>query len=247
MKNFLRALFLKLGLEVRRTGAVAFDMYSDKEFMAVFERCKPFTMTSVERMYSLYQAIRYVIQRGIPGDIVECGVWRGGSTMLCCEVMRAMGEVSRGVYLYDTYTGMAEPSDVDVDAQGNPAKAVWKRRNRGDHNEWVYASLDEVRANLLGTGYPESKLHFVKGKVEETIPLVAPEQIALLRLDTDFHASTLHELMHLYPRIAPSGILILDDYGAWKGARPAVDQYFSEHGPVLLNRIDSGGRLVFRA
>jgi len=97
----------------------------------------------------------------------------------------------------------------------------------------------EVQANLRSTGYDEEKLIFVKGMVEDTIPGLAPESIALLRLDTDWHASTRHELIHLYPRLQPGGVMMIDDYGHWQGARKAVDEYLSGLDvPLLLQRVD---------
>ena len=87
-------------------------------------------------------------------------------------------------------------------------------------------------------------MHFVQGMVEETIPAGAPEKIALLRLDTDWYESTHHEMVHLFPRISDGGVLIIDDYGHWAGARRAVDEYFHEHNiAILLNRLDYTGRI----
>ena len=107
------------------------------------------------------------------------------------------------------------------------------------------ATLDEVAApTCAATGYPAERLHFVEGKVEDTIPEQAPERIALLRLDTDWYESTRHELEHLYPRLSPGGVLIIDDYGHWEGARQAVDEYFK--GEVYLHRIDYTGRLAIK-
>ena len=108
-------------------------------------------------------------------------------------------------------------------------------------------SLDEVTRNVLGTGYPADRVRFVEGLVEDTIPEQAPEEIAVLRLDTDWYESTRHQLVHLYPRLSSGGVLILDDYGCWLGARQAVDEYIEEHGlHLLLTRIDSSGRLVVK-
>jgi O-methyltransferase len=115
---------------------------------------------------------------------------------------------------------------------------------RGDFGVGV-VSLDEVRANLFSTGYPEHLLHFVPGMVETTIPDHAPDKIAILRLDTDWYASTKHELEQLYPRLVPGGIMIIDDYGEFHGCRAAVDEYFANE-PVLLNRIDAASRLVVK-
>jgi hypothetical protein len=112
---------------------------------------------------------------------------------------------------------------------------------------WGYSPIEDVRRNLLGTGYPTDRLHFVKGKVEDTIPGETPEQIALLRLDTDWYGSTKHEMQHLYPLVAQGGVLIVDDYGHWQGARSAVDEYLATNGiHLLLNRTDASGRLAIK-
>lgn len=222
---------------------VAPDM-TDAGFRAVHEGSAPYSMGTSERLYALYQAVRYVEQRAIPGAIVECGVWRGGSAMACALTLRQTGGLQRPLYLYDTFAGMPEPGGRDVDFRGRVAHATWRRLRTGDANEWCLATLDEVRANLLSTGHPEERLHFVRGKVEDTIPGEAPERIALLRLDTDWYESTYHELVHLYPRLAPGGVLIVDDYGFWRGSREATDQYFKEQGvTMLLTRLDHSARM----
>jgi len=97
---------------------------------------------------------------------------------------------------------------------------------------------------MRSTGYPEDQVIFIKGRVEDTIPQTVPEQIALLRLDTDWYESTYHELIHLYPRLVNRGILILDDYGYWQGARKAVDTYFQENKVgMYLHRVDESARI----
>jgi O-methyltransferase len=128
---------------------------------------------------------------------------------------------------------------------GGAAQPLFAQLAADDHNEWCYASLDDVRRNLLSTGYPVEKCHFIIGDVLQTLPAAGPSQIALLRLDTDWYASTRHELTHLYPRISKSGVLIIDDYGHWNGCRQAVDEYFREQ-PVLMSRIDYSGRMLVR-
>ena len=91
------------------------------------------------------------------------------------------------------------------------------------------------------------RVEFVQGRVENTLPAAAPPEIALLRLDTDWYESTRHELEHLYPRLVDGGVLIVDDYGYWQGARQAVDEYFGETGEaILLNRIDDTGRIAVK-
>lgn len=224
-----------------------FDPDMEPDFRDSFLRCQPFTMTSVQRMYALYQAVRYVGRAGIPGDVVECGVWRGGSSMLAALTLQAVGDMSRMLWLYDTFEGMAKPEALDVDFRSVPAAGEWERNAKPDRNDWAYASLDEVEANMKSTGYPVGQLRYVKGKVEETLPAAAPPEIAVLRLDTDWFESTLHELRHLYPRLAPGGVLIIDDYGWWQGAKEATDRFVKESGAVLLmNKIDFTGRLAIK-
>lgn len=216
----------------------------EPEFLEMYERCRPFTMTSLPRMYALYQAVRHVVDSAAPGAFVECGVWRGGSAMLAGLAFMRFGQPNRDLYLYDTYAGMTAPSSVDVDPWMAPAVATWRKLQRQDKNDWCYAPLDEVKRNMAATNYPAAKLHFVQGMVEETIPATAPDGIAILRLDTDWYESTRHELVHLYPLVSRGGVLIVDDYGYWKGARKAVDEYFGQQtAPPLLHRIDSTGRI----
>lgn len=205
-------------------------------------------MTSAERMYSLYKATEYISKNRISGDIVECGVWRGGSAMVCAYALQKLHDTKRRIFLYDTYSGMAEPDNRDRTVFGNtPAHDIWEKSRKGDSNEWCYASLDDVKTNLFHTKYPKRNLKFIEGRVEDTIPKLMPKRIALLRLDTDWYASTYHELTHLYPRLVSGGVLIIDDYGHWKGARIAVDKYFRKQNiSILLNRIDYTGRIAIK-
>lgn len=154
------------------------------------------------------------------------------------------GATNREFFLFDTYQGMPPPSDVDIDYRGNTAELLLNDPSRAGDITLV-AQLDEVRRNMASTNYPESKIHYIEGKVEDTVPERAPEQIALLRLDTDWYESTRHELHHLFPRLVSGGVLIVDDYGHWKGARQAVDEYLDSTGiRLLLCRIDFTGRIA---
>jgi hypothetical protein len=207
-------------------------------FWPLHERCHTESMTGPERLFALYDAVRYVSRRSIKGAIVECGVWRGGSTMMAALTLNELGDQRRDLYLYDTFEGMSEPTSADVDINGVPAHARWT-------DGWCAAPLDMVRANMASTGYPMDLVTFVPGKVEDTIPATIPDRIALLRLDTDFYESTAHELVHLYPRLEPGGVLIIDDYGNWQGARKAVDEYFAD-SPILLSRVDYTGRVAIK-
>jgi hypothetical protein len=206
-----------------------------------------YTMTSPERVAALCDATRYLVKNDIKGSIVECGVWRGGSMMAVARTLVGLGDTSRALYLYDTYAGMTEPTAHDEDARGRTAAQGMRRfgRDESGNSKWCNASLEDVTANLRRSGYPPDRCHFVVGPVESTIPETLPESIALLRLDTDWYESTRHELEHLLPLLESGGVLVLDDYGHWQGARRAVDEYFAKrrYAP-LLNRIDYTGRIA---
>ena len=220
---------------------------ADSNFHAVYDRCKSYTMTSIERLYSLYKCAEYVVASEVAGDVVECGVWRGGSCMLVALAFLERSNTERRIVLYDTFEGHPKPdAEMDVDLWGNRAVDEWQRY-AFEGRPWGDASLDEVHRNLEATGYPREKLVFVKGLVEETVPQNLPDKIAILRLDTDWYESTRVELFHLYPRLVPGGVLIVDDYGHYKGQRKAVDEYFRGIGENLLfHRIDYSCRVALK-
>ncbi len=211
----------------------------------ILAKVEPYTMTSPERIAVLVDAVRHIEMNGIKGDIVECGVWRGGSSMAIAETLMAGGSAERHLWLYDTFEGMSAPTSEDASHDGESAAAQLARTERSEErNIWCVSPLDDVRTNMAATSYPDGKVTLVKGKVEDTIPGTVPESIALLRLDTDWYESTKHELEQLYPRLAKGGILIIDDYGFWQGAKKAVDEYFAAHPPApLLCRIDASARI----
>ena len=219
------------------------DLVKDKDFQGIYSkvgtRKSKYTLTSMERCYSLYKAIQYITKGDILGDIVECGVWRGGSAMLAALTLIQNNQIHRKIYLYDTYEGMPEPTDKDIDLHGVPYRLLWKKEK-----ELLTVSLDEVKNNMISTGYPEENIIFVKGMVEKTIPRTLPNQIALLRLDTDLYESTYHELIHLYPKVTAQGVVIIDDYGHFQGSQEATDKYFSQESrQVLFHRIDYSCRV----
>lgn len=223
--------------------------FSKKEIEAI-EKISGFTMTSDERLVSLYRAVEYIEENKIEGDIVECGVWRGGSTMLIAHVLKKYNSQQRNLFLFDTYEGMTEPSESDISHDKQMAGVLLnsiEKDHEDGNNIWCYASIEDVKSNLYSTGYDSSKLHFIKGKVEETIPTDKINKIALLRLDTDWYESTKHELDHLYDKLVKGGILIIDDYGHWQGAKKAVDEFIQNRKiKLFLNRMDYTGRLAIK-
>ncbi|MCW2967339.1 MAG: hypothetical protein JWM71_1111 [Solirubrobacteraceae bacterium] len=217
---------------------------------AILDRALPHTMTGEARILALVDAVRHVVRREVPGDLAECGVWRGGSVLAMILTLQELGVQDRNIHLYDTFEGMTAPTEHDVSPLDPPASETWEQSQEGGERAWseLFApevfNFDDVRRTVLGTGYPEDRIHFVKGPVEETLPAHAPERLALLRLDTDWYESTKAEMDHLYPRLADGGVLIVDDYGHWEGARRAVEEHFDAHGdPLLLSRIDYTGRI----
>lgn len=243
MKRLAQKLIRHLGYDIVRYN-FAPDITTRQQ--RIFVRSRPYTLTSFERMASLSSAIEHISAKSIPGDIVECGVWRGGSMMVAALTLLDVGDKSRNLYLYDTYEGMSTPTEIDKSHDGVSAQT----QLNGDPDMTdvgCLAVLDDVRKNLHSTGYPLERIHFIQGKVEDTIPSHLPQQIALLRLDTDWYESTRHELEQLYPLLSPGGILIIDDYGHWEGARKAVDEYFLNHPEqAYLHRIDYTGRLLMK-
>ncbi|HKG47251.1 MAG TPA: TylF/MycF/NovP-related O-methyltransferase [Pyrinomonadaceae bacterium] len=203
----------------------------------IIRAVEPYTMTSTERIHALIQAVRHIVRSRIPGDMVECGVWKGGSVMAMALSLLQLGDRDRSLYLFDTFSGMTPPTARDVDFEGQQAHTILDEVR-------CEASQQDVENAVFSTGYDRERIHFVPGRVEETIPAHAPELIALLRLDTDWYESTQHELLHLFPRLARGGVIIIDDYGHWRGARQAVDEYITQNEvPLLLNRIDYTGRI----
>ncbi|MFJ6939833.1 TylF/MycF/NovP-related O-methyltransferase [Streptomyces sp. NPDC101132] len=201
---------------------------------------KPWTMTSVERLNALVQSVRYITRHELPGDIVECGVWRGGSMQAVARTLLSLDVTDRELYLFDTFEGMTEPTEEDKRVDGASAADLLATQGK-DRPIWALATLDDVQDGFSRIDYPAERLHYVQGKVEDTIPEQAPEQIAILRLDTDWYTSTKHELEHLYDRLVPGGVLLLDDYGYWQGSRQAVDEFLEETGArLLLTRMDEG-------
>jgi hypothetical protein len=250
MKKWLVLTIRKLGYEIVKTGKVVrlpedFDPIHRKIYQKVQDR----TLTSPERIYSLIEAVKYISRNKIPGAIVECGVWKGGSMMAAAEALRLQDDTTRKLFLYDTFEGMSTPGDLDKTWAGEAASGLLGSDADKEKNLlWCYSTLETVQQGMKAIGYPEEQIHYVRGKVEDTIPATVPGEIALLRLDTDWYESTRHELLHLFPLLSKGGVLILDDYGHWQGARKAVDEYFDQHPqPILLNRIDETGRIAIKS
>ncbi len=217
----------------------------DDHVKATITAVRPWTMVSREGLNALIQATAYVSRHGIEGDIVECGVWRGGSMQAVARTLLEHGDDQRHLYLFDTFEGMPPPGEFDVRHDGSPARDLLARDEARQSTVWAVAGLDDVKGAMAAVGYPAERIHYVKGRVEETTPGQAPARIAILRLDTDWYESTRHELEHLYPRLVPGGVLLIDDYGHWAGSRKAVDEWLEQTGePLLLARVGRGRQTI---
>ncbi len=256
MKRFFKKIASTAGYEIHRKGEYVKPEKKAESPVPFFDSCpdfseeqnqlissvKEYTMTSKERLYALINAIEYVESAGIEGAIVECGVWRGGGMMLAAKTLLKNNSNKRELFLYDTFEeGMTEPDATkDISITGGDAKTIvtnWEKSNS-------YPTLEEVQKNMFATGYDRNKIKFVKGDIMNTLKTTKPKSIAVLRLDTDWYNTTKYELMELFPLLSDNGILIIDDYGHWQGAKQAVDEYFSENKiHMYLHRVDYTCRL----
>ena len=243
--NLRHSAWAKLG---RNRQASPSLKYIPETNMSIYRQVAEFTMTSPERVSALIDGVRYIVENNIDGAFVECGVWRGGSAMAIALTLQSMGVYDRDIYLFDTFTGMTLPSDHDISSNGDIALDIFNaQRIDSLTSNWCLATVDEVSCNMETTGYPVEHIAIHKGPVEETLPHLLPDSVALLRLDTDWYQSTKHELNCAYPRLTKNGILLVDDYGFWKGSKRALDEYIAENELTLyLHRIDDTGRITIK-
>lgn len=214
--------------------------------LAMVRAVTPYTMTMPPALYTTIKAIEQTQRKGVRGDFVECGVWRGGNTIIAGLMRKRLG-ADYTVWAYDTYAGMTPPTEYDK-KPGNTldTKAKFDALAHSNHNDWCYASLEDVRMNYRRV-VGNDDFRAIKGSVMETLsdPANLPDRIAVLRLDTDFYDSTKVELEVLWPRLVSGGVMVIDDYGEWAGARRAVDEYFG-HDKPWLHYVDRSVRLVIK-
>ena len=239
------------GLQVSRASSegTRLPVEATPEDAQLISSLRPYTMTSGERLWSLLNAVRYVVDEQLPGDFAECGVWRGGSVMAMALELKRLGRLDRRLWLYDTFAGMTDPTSADVEAgTGVTAADMLATTEVGDgNNVWCVAGRSDVEANMATTGYPVENIVYVEGDVTKTLHETIPDAIALLRLDTDWYESTKVGLEVLYPRLVVGGVCILDDYGHWQGARTAVDEFFTDRGRrPFMHPIDYSGRVFVK-
>jgi O-methyltransferase len=261
MKKVIKYFVSKLGYEISKKQKIvnapaisvntadAYDGFSD-ETKLLYDECKPYTMVTIERINAVVGAIDYICKNNIEGDIVECGVWKGGAMYVAAKALVNRKVFNKKFFLFDTYDvdtfgKTTNESEFDKDYSGKTASDSINDKTFIKENYNYH--LVEVKKLLESTGYPKENFIYVIGRVENTIPTKEIKTISLLRLDTDWYESTKHELIHLYPFLADKGVLLIDDYGFWQGCRQAVDEYINENRlTVLLHRTDRDGRSVIK-
>ena len=215
----------------------------DEENKNLINFIDDYSLTPLVRRWILIKSLHYINKKKIDGDIVECGIWRGGNLFLAKKVQeKYYGNIKRSLYGYDTFEGMPQPSEHD----GLKANQVYTEF-KNKQEPWTKASLEDVLSSSRKLFSNTDDFIFIKGKVENTLIEKSnlPEKISLLRLDTDFYESTKVELDILYPLLSTKGVLIIDDYGDFPGCRKAVDEYFSDKN-VLIVGIDKSCRVIIK-
>jgi O-methyltransferase len=250
LKSLVKTVLISAGKRFRMNKArIPVELSADEVGLIDRIISSQLSMVSPERLWATMMACKHVVDQNIAGDFVECGVWRGGNALIAASVFKAAG-IRKKVYLFDTFKGMTEPGSMDVAVHtGKAAVDRFRQKQRQDHNDWCFATLQDVKNNFEKLGLMSDDIHFVEGDVMETLKVDSniPQQISLLRLDTDWYDSTKLELELLYPRLNVGGILIIDDYGHWAGAKQATDEYFSSHGPrPFLQYTDRTGRMAVK-
>ena len=224
-----------------------FPVEATKEEKEIIKLSDKYSMTGSIRMWVLLQAVKKVIKNKIEGDIVECGVWKGGNLILCQKYLN-LQNVSINIHGFDNFEGMVKPKEIDVDYRNVPSSEMHslfkKDKNK---NSWAYCSLEDINKNI-NENVPKHNIKLIKGIVEKTLlePKNLPDKISILRLDTDFYESTKIELEILYPKLVSGGFLIIDDYGHFKGCRKAVDEYFKDDLPYL-HYVDYSCRVIIKS
>ncbi len=253
--RLLKSLLKKINYTLVKNESVNLDYEFpelDKFEKEIFKNIFPkYTMTSPERIFALMKSINFVKQNNVAGDFVECGVWRGGNLILFQKFIEKYN-LNKKIYAYDTFEGMSEPEKIDETFKGESSsyllnKLKKKQVNRKENILIADCSLEQVEENFKKFTN-NNNLISIKGDVDKTLNIKEnlPNKISILRLDTDWYSSTKKELEILFPLLEKNGVLIIDDYGFWKGARKAVDEYFKNKN-VTMFKIDFTGRMIINS
>jgi O-methyltransferase len=179
------------------------------------------TMVGLRRLENLQDCVEDVLARGVPGDLIETGTWRGGASIFMRAVLKSHGVTNRTVWVADSFEGLPKP-----DPSRYPADAD----DRHHENRYLAVDLETVQANFRKYGLLDGQVRFLKGWFKDTLPAAPIDRLAVLRLDGDMYESTMETLTALYPKLSPGGYAIIDDYKVIPGCRAAVDDYRRSQG-----------------
>jgi O-methyltransferase len=260
IKENIVSLLKKFNLEVREInkGSQVIPLEFNQNDIDVFDYVveHELTMVSKARLISTMIACKHAVLAEINGAFVETGVWRGG-VALAAKMIFENYKSKKEVYLFDTFQGMTRsPTEIDVK---NRARQMWKKNPvkrfnenlKKNQSDWAFASIEDVRSNFINAKVDLKGVNFIKGDVVETLKLNEniPNNICVLRLDTNFYESTKMEIETLYPRLELGGSLLLDDYGSWEGSKKATDDYLnslSNKKRPLMSFVDAAGRSLIK-
>jgi O-methyltransferase len=259
MKQIVGSLVNSLGLEIRRkrsrirrSGHYGLGYDLEAEAYENILKILSHTMVGYERLITLYQQAVFCEHNDIAGSFVECGTWKGGAVGLMALANLKHGSKRRELHLFDSFEGVPEP-DAAVDGQSALEDARQVGGGTGGKLVPIPLSVGTLEANkeLLEQtiGYDASRLRYHKGWFQDTLPAQADTvgNIAILRLDCDWYASTKICLDYLYDKVLPGGFVIIDDYGNYEGCRKAVDEFLQARGnKAYLNHIDATGRYLIK-
>jgi hypothetical protein len=208
------------------------------QFVQHYIRGEAVSMLPVVRFDNVQSCLASVLSDGIPGDVIETGVWRGGATIFMRAMLKVHGVTDRTVWVADSFEGLPVP---DADKFPIEAKAVTGPMMKTQMNN-LAASLEDVQANFRAYGMLDDRVRFLKGWFKDTLPNAPIERLAMLRLDGDLYESTMDGLTNLYDKVSPGGFVIIDDYGEemWTYCAKAVDEFRASRTiRAPLVRVDS--------
>lgn len=204
-------------------------------------RCREYSSCSFINLYSMISAMKFIKNNKTKGDLVECGIYRGGCSMVLSEYNFHLN-LNKKVYAYDTFEGMPRPDhDIDKRFDGNAAIDIWKKNNKS----WLKCSLKDVKDNFKKAKVDISDTYFVKGKIENTLKHKCPKAVSLLRLDLDLYEPTMSALETFYPLMSNKSLIFVDDYNHWNGCKLAVDKFFRKK-KVYSHYVDPSCKLYMK-
>jgi len=191
------------------------------------------TMIGMARLDNLQECAEVLLSDGVPGDLLEAGVWRGGATIFMRAVLAAYGVTDRKVWVADSFEGLPAPNPDAFPIDAATDLSVY---------DVLAVSLEQVKANFARYGLLDEQVRFLQGWFKDTLPDAPVQQLALLRLDGDYYESTIQILESLYHKLAPGGFVIVDDYGALVQCSRAVDDFRAEHNiKEAMSKVDWTG------